>query len=122
MLPQGFVREAEEEQQPSRTYRMDLQRGRIVGITDGVEAIRQAVYKILLTTRYVREIYSTSYGAVIEIGGGTGLEQAISEALLQDERIAAIENFRTTIDREAVLAEFTVVSIFGRFGVSQEVG
>ena len=35
-------------EQPTRTYRLDMEAGRILGMTDGLEAMRQAVLKILL--------------------------------------------------------------------------
>ena len=38
--------------QPSKTYHLDLQRGRIVGFVDGYEAIKQAIIKIMLTEKY----------------------------------------------------------------------
>ena len=31
---------------PSKTYRLDLEDGRILGMVDGQEAVRQAIHKI----------------------------------------------------------------------------
>lgn len=44
-IPIDEVTEAEE--QPSLTYRLDLDNGRIVGKVDGLEAVNQAIRKAL---------------------------------------------------------------------------
>src|SRR5690606_27931875 len=51
-----------EVRQPSRTYKLEFARGRVAGMTDGLDAIKQAVYKILQTDRFRYEIYSFDYG------------------------------------------------------------
>ena len=38
--------------QSSRTWRLDAETGRIAGKIDGLEAVKQAVFKILQTERY----------------------------------------------------------------------
>lgn len=52
-----------QEQKPSLTWEMDLNSNRIKGKIDGIEAIKQAVEKILLTERYAYRIYSWNYGS-----------------------------------------------------------
>lgn len=47
---------------PSLTYRMDWERKRITGQTDGLEAVQQAAAKILRTDRFEHLIYSSDYG------------------------------------------------------------
>lgn len=42
------------------------------------------------------------------------------EALLQDDRITAVENFEFTVNKKQVLTTFTVVSIFGE--INTEMG
>ena len=51
-----------EVKQPNRTYRLVLDSMRVTGQTDGREAIKQAIFKILSTERYQHEIYSWNYG------------------------------------------------------------
>ena len=53
--------------QTTRTYKMDLETGRVTGYVDGTEAMRQAILKILLTERFAYLIYSWDYG--IELNG-----------------------------------------------------
>ena len=46
--------------QPSNTYKMKIEEERVDGkIVDEVEAVKQAVYKILNTERYKHIIYNT---------------------------------------------------------------
>ena len=92
-----------------------------LGKTDGTEAVKQAVLKILSTERYVHEIYSWDYG--IEIQDLTGqpddyvfseLEDRISEALETDDRIDGIENFNAErTGKRTVYCSFTVITTDG---------
>ena len=51
LLPETETRAGREE--PSRTYRIDFDAGRVTGSVDGLEAMRQAVYCLLYTSRCV---------------------------------------------------------------------
>ena len=85
-LPIEFV------EQPSKTYKMNLYTGeRVQGYTDGLEAIKQAVYKILNTERYSYIIYSWNYGIELKDLFGQAmsyvcpeLERRVTEAPTQD--------------------------------------
>ncbi|MCL1831718.1 MAG: DUF2634 domain-containing protein [Oscillospiraceae bacterium] len=135
MLPEGFYDAADEvaEARPvqaavSRTY--DLERsGRLI---DGVEAVKQAVYKILKTERFRYPVYSDDYG--IECDGllgadneyvGVELERRITEALSVDERIDGVSAFSFGVERSAggcvVRAAFTVNTADGAFQVDEKV-
>lgn len=116
------------EQQPSLTYRIDFEKRRITGLTDGLEAVKQAVFLILQTERYEYLIYSTDYGS--ELRGLVGMEPAyiqselkrrITEALTQDDRIEDVTNFQTEINGDSATVRFTVVTTFGDFPTEQEV-
>lgn len=114
--------------QPSRTWKLDLERGRISGMTDGLEAVKQSVFKILQTERFVYLIYSANYGTETRrfLGSAQGyleseIKRRIREALLQDDRISDVRDFAFAFDGDSVLVEFTVVSIFGSFQIGQEV-
>ena len=114
---------------PSLTYAIELDRedenlfgeGRITGSCDGLDAMKQAVYKILRTQKDHFVIYG-EYGS--EHFGLFGkpyafavpeLERMISEALLRDSRITAVDNFSFERKGEKVSAAFTVHTIFGDF-------
>lgn len=126
LLPPDF--EVVTEQQPNLTYKIDFEKRRIVGMVDGLEAIKQAVYLILRTERYEYLIYSTNYGS--ELRGLIGMEPAfiqselkrrITEALTQDDRIEDVTNFETEINGDSATVRFTVVTNLGNFTVEQEV-
>ena len=51
---------------PSKTYRLDLEEGRILGMVDGQEAVRQAIHKAIITPRWKCLIYDNQYGSEIE--------------------------------------------------------
>ena len=53
-------------QQPSKTYHMDFKKEVSMGKTDGLEALRQAVFLILHIQRYEHLIYSWRYGVELK--------------------------------------------------------
>lgn len=125
-LPEGGVlqNEIEVEEMPSRTYRLDLKNKRISGHTDGLDAVKQAAYKILQTERFEYLIYSWSYG--FEGDGLIGkdrlfvqseLKRRIREALLQDDRITDIEGYSITFEGDRALVQFSIISDYGTFGM-----
>ena len=63
-IPIDTVTEAEE--QPSLTYRLDLEAGRIVGRVDKLEAVNQAIRKAIITPRFKCLIYDNQYGSEVE--------------------------------------------------------
>lgn len=132
MLPErreSFAQEFTYRDHPSKTYRMRTENHRIAGSCDGLDSIRQAVFKILNTERYQYPIYSRNYGVeFVRVLGKPvtyavpEIERAIREALLQDDRITSVENFTFTCpEKGVVLAEFTVVSAQGSYTESKEV-
>ncbi len=116
-----------EVQMPTRTYK--ISNGRVNGWIDDLEAMRQAVEKILLTERFEWVIYSDNYGIEIQdlIGNDFDLiqseiERVVSEALLADERIESVDNFDLQqTDRSSLLFSFTVLTVFGEINMEQEV-
>ncbi|MGG4193175.1 Protein of unknown function [Paenibacillus sp. cl6col] len=115
-------------EQPTRTYRLDMEAGRILGMTDGLEAMRQAVLKILLTERFEYLIYSPDYGSELraQIGYSLGfvkseLERTISEALLQDDRILRVGEFAFEQTGDALQVHFKVETVLGKLEMTKEV-
>lgn len=132
MIPDIGAELAEEMEEggaePSLGYRMLPEKGRIAGTTDGLDAVRQAAYKILRTERYESAIYSWDYG--IELKGLFGrptsyvlpeLERAIREALEADDRIDSVDGFSFEAGGGRVHATFTVHTIFGDIEEEAEV-
>ena len=113
---------------PSRTYHFELLDQQVRGFTDQQEAMRQAIYKIIYTERYVYPIYSRNYGA--ELDGLIGqpipyilseVKRRVSEALLHDNRITAVENWDFNVQRGKVTATYTARTIYGDIDADAEV-
>jgi hypothetical protein len=107
--------------QPSKQHRMDLDKNRILGTCDNLEAVRQSVYKILNSERYAYLIYSWNYGIeLMDLYGQPPMyvcpeiSRRVKEALSQDDRITGIDNFEFDISKKGVVSvTFTVHTLFG---------
>ena len=111
----------------SRTYR--LTRHRIAGFIDGLDAMKQAVWKRLMTERYVYDIYDDNYGlqTVDLIGQEYGyviskLQRRIKETLLNDDRVTDVNQFQFKRGKDSVWVGFGVVTIFGELTSSLTLG
>lgn len=108
-------------QQPTKTYQMDFENERVIGNVEGLEAMKQAIFKILNTERYQYLVYSWNYGSEFQDLFGMPvtyvcpeLERRITEALTWDKRIKEVTDFSfDTSLRGAVKASFTVHTIYG---------
>lgn len=106
---------------PSKQHRMDLDRNRILGTCDSLEAVKQSIFKILNTERYEYLIYSWNYGIELKDLFGQPpmlvcpeLERRVKEALLQDDRITTVDEFEFDTSQNGVVSvTFTVHTIFG---------
>lgn len=106
---------------PSKQHRMDLNRNRILGTCNTLEAVKQAVFKILSTERYKYIIYSWNYGIELEDLFGQPsmyvcpeIERRVKEALTQDDRITGVDSFEFDISKRGVVSvTFTVHTLFG---------
>ncbi len=108
------------EEQPTYTYKLNIDSDSIIGFTDGLEAMKQAIYLILNIERYNYLIYSWNYG--IELTDLFGqpipfvlpeLKRRITEALTQDERIQSVDAFSFEVNKGKIHATFTVHTIYG---------
>lgn len=116
---------------PTRTYKIDHNRHRIVGFVDEQEAMEQAIFKILQTERYDHlAIYNGYYGSELkEMIGWNPIvviahaQPRIVEALLRDERITSVTDFTTEVKKSKIYVNFTVKTIYGDIKVTEyEVG
>ncbi len=127
--PIETVEEAREA--PSRTYRLDLDRGRIVGTIDGIEAVRQAIQKAIITPRFKCLIYDNQYGSEIEetvVAKDASedyilatAEGFIRDALLPDTRIIDISNFEFDFIGDSAHIKLTAETIFGQTDIEEEI-
>ena len=116
------------EKQPSRTYYLDKEKKRITGtLTDYLKAVEQAVYLILSTERYDYVMYSWNYGIELKDLYGQikeyvipNLINRITDALMQDDRIKSVTDFKYRIDKGRYFISFTVVSEYGNVGIEEE--
>jgi len=119
--------EREEMVLPSTTYH--VHNGRILGRIDGIDAIAQAVDKILRTELFAYVIYGPNYGIELErlIGEEmdfvkADLERTISEALLADDRIESISDFEMFQSKKnTLMCEFKVQTLEGSYTQTWEV-
>ncbi len=111
---------------PSKTYR--LTGGRVEGKTDGKTAMLQAFDLALSTERWRYLIYSGDYGMELdELFGksrpyvAADMERRITEALLEDDRIMAVENFEISFSGDTATACCTAVTTFGDVSIERGV-
>ncbi|MER0321523.1 DUF2634 domain-containing protein [Clostridioides difficile] len=107
-------------QEPSKTFKLNIEKSKIDGICDDVEALKQTIFLILNTERYQHLIYSWNYG--VELNDLIGepisfvipeLERRIKEALIQDDRVENVDNFEFQNVKCKVHCKFTVYSKYG---------
>ena len=111
----------EYETQANKTYKLNIEKDTISGgYISGIEALKQAVYKILNTERYDYIMYSWNYGVEIKNLFGKHisyvlpeLERVITEALVQDDRIEEVTDFEFETNKNDVIVKFRVVSTEG---------
>ena len=109
------------EEQPTHTYKMNLESELVRGYTDNQEAMKQAIYKILNTERYQYVMYSWNYGIeLLDLYGEPvsyvcpELERRITEALTWDDRIQSVDNFEFNISKKGEIhVTFTAHTKFG---------
>ena len=116
-------------QYPSLTYSLDYTgTGQINGYVDELEAMKQAIYKIINTERYAYIIYSWNYG--IELNDLIGqpipfvyaeTQRRIMEALLADDRINSVNNFVFSNNSGDVAVTFDVETIYGKINDVEKV-
>lgn len=109
-----------------RTYR--LYEDKIQGTIDGIEALQQAIVKILSTEKYEYPIYSFDYGVEWKKLLGKDVDyvkiefkRLVKEALLNDDRIEDVKNFIFKNEGDELICKFDVVSIYGEFSLKKEV-
>lgn len=110
----------------NHTYR--LTKENIEGRVDGLEALKQSIYKVLATEQYEYPIYSFNYGvAWKELIGEerpyvrAEMKRMIQEALMQDDRIREVDGFKFAFSGDTCQCTFNVSSIYGNIEIGKEV-
>ncbi len=107
-------------EQPTKTYCLNIENNTITRYCDGIEAMKQTIYCILNTERFEHLIYSFNYGIELKFLIGENityvvpeLQRVITEALLQDDRIEEVNNFKFEITNNKILITFNVITTVG---------
>lgn len=110
-------------EQPSKTYRLDLDKGRIYGKIEGIEAVNQAIRKAIITQRFNNLIYDDDYGCEAESAVydknvtreylETAIPEMIKDALSLDTRILKIYDFEMEFKDDSACISFKADTIFG---------
>lgn len=110
------------EEMSSSTFKLLIDKKRIIGKCDDLDAVKQAVYLMLNVERYQYVIYSENYG--VELMDLIGqpipyvlpeLKRRITECLTQDDRIDSVDGFEFEVNKQFVHCTFTVHSNIGSF-------
>lgn len=109
-----------------KTYKVST--CKIEGYVDDLEALKQAIYKVIDTDQYEYPIYSFSYGiAWKELIGEeqpyvrAEMKRMIREALLRDDRIQEVDGFSFSFTGDTCQCSFNVFSIYGDIEIEMEV-
>ncbi len=92
--------EVEVLEQPSFTHKMLIDEERVIGYTDGVEAIKQFIYKCINTEKGIYPIYPSFGVKKRDLFGKPKnyafavLTRRITDALMLDDRIDDVYDFR----------------------------
>ena len=129
MLPSNTLDEnleIVEEIETSKTYKILIDGNN--GYIDGIESLKQFIYKLLNTEKYNYPIYSFNYGIELENLLGKDydyikieLKRRIEECLLDDERINSVNDFKFTRNLDSLRVESNVESIYGNTSIRKEV-
>lgn len=123
-LTQGL----EIQEEPSLTWIADKEKNRIVGVANGLPAIRQAVDIITQVERFRWQIYTPFFGMDWDglVGMDPGyvaseLHRRLSDAFSMDSRILGITDFTYQSSGDVLTANFTVQTVYGQLQQGIEV-
>lgn len=116
------------ESMPSLTWYINKDTNRIQGTVDNYDAVVQAVQVILNVERFRWQIYSPYSGMQWRglIGEDHGyvaaeLQRRIRDALMMDDRITGIKDFKYSIADDVLTASLTVTTVYGDVQTTTEV-
>lgn len=111
------VIETNETLEPSKTYKLDIDKGTLGGFIDDEQAVRQFIRKAIATARYRFLIYDDQYGCELEnlIGQDISLEllnteitRIVTEALIYDDRVHDVTNVEVERKKDELYISFSV--------------
>lgn len=130
-IPIGINEISSEKEKPSKTYKLDLDKGRIIGFVDGQEAVQQAIRKALITPRFKCLIYDNQYGSEIEEAVTTNdatreyvrsvVPGFVEDCLKPDSRVLGVSNFAFEFREDGAYISFDADTIFGKISIEEVV-
>lgn len=123
-LDEYLLRQGDAVDEPTFTYRLDFDTGRISGMVDEQEAMKQFIRKAIITARARYPIYTDDYGCELPTLIGQDvtrdyidaeIPRMVKEALIYDDRITSVTRLRAEQRGDAVFIVATVDTIFGEF-------
>ena len=135
-IPIPFETIENEQEKPSRTYRIDWDKGRIIGFVDGREAMNPFIKKAILTPRFRCLLYSNQYGSeIIDTLMDKGVTREyieaemfflVTDALIHDPRVLRVYNvgieFKDTYPmQDSCVIAFDVDTIYGEIPIKEVV-
>lgn len=122
MIPEFLQNTVEFQPLPSYTYSLNG------GMIDGLEAVKQAVCKILQTERFEYPIYSWDYGIeTYDLFGVDSdlvkveIQRRITEALMEDDRILSVQDFEINNSKGKINVAFTVRCGWGEVNANYDI-
>ncbi len=110
------------------TYRMDTESLSIRGLCCGRDAVKQAVYKLLMTEKDTYVIYDKSYGVRLKDLFGTDISYAravirlrLEDAFKNDERIKGITSFSADAVKNKLRVELSLDTVYGGISLSADI-
>ena len=115
--------------EPTKTYKMDFENMRIVGTVDELEAMVQAVRKMVTTPRYSERIYSGDYGSQLrELVGKpfpyikAKVRQILEDTFSTDDRIKGITKLEVIqTENDEVQIRVNVLTEYGEIYTEQTI-
>lgn len=115
-------------EQSSHTFKLDIDNNIVLGMTDLQDAMKQAIYLTLETERFKWVIFSWNYGAEFDDLFGMPIswvipevKRRITEALLQDARITAVDGFGFEVGKGILTVSFTARTVYGDIPIQKGV-
>lgn len=105
---------------PSYTYHLDRENERILGHTDGLDAVAQTAIMAVTTEAYKYPIYPNGFGIQTSDLYGkhpnyvrVKLRSRVEQAVAGDDRILGMENFTCEQTGADCHVSFTLTTVFG---------
>lgn len=115
-------------EKPYKTYKLDLDSGRIIGYVDELDAVKQYIKKTILTPRYGCLIYGNNYGSEIvssmvanhwNVDIAKQLIPTLVKEALTDSRVEDVYNFEFESEEESLYISFYADTIYGTVAIKE---